>query len=137
MEKHLNKKLEETTARMMQGVDVEKPSIDFTASLMQGIHELETRKVTLYKPLISKSVWVGIALAFIGVIYFIAATNDPASSGLFNNLDFSVLTNNKITNGFSSISLPKTLVYAIGLFGFMLCVQIPFLKQHFDKRMSL
>ena len=137
MEKHLNKKIEDVTDRMMQNIGVEKPSVDFTASLMQNIHTLDTKKVTSYKPLISKPIWAGLAIAFIAVIYFIVSTNDTTSSGWINSLDFSVLTNNKLTNGLSSFSLPKTMAYAIGLFGIMLCVQIPFLKHHFDKRFQV
>jgi hypothetical protein len=44
MEEHLNKKLEISIDRMMKGIDVEKPSADFTTALMQRIEELETKK---------------------------------------------------------------------------------------------
>lgn len=134
MEKHLNKKLDDITNKMMKDVDVEKPSIDFSASLMQKIHELDAKKTASYKPLISKPVWACIAIAFVAVLYFIVSNSDSANSGWLHTLDFSVITNNEITNGLSTITLPKTFVYAIGLLGIMLCVQIPFLKHHFDKR---
>lgn len=134
MEEHLNKKLEETTDRMMKGIDVEIPSIDFTNSIMQEIIELETKNVTRYKPLISKPVWAVLGMAFVALLYFIVSTNESVSSDGLDYLDFSVITNNKFTNSLRSFTLPKTIAYAIGLFGLMLCVQIPFLKHHFNKR---
>jgi hypothetical protein len=137
MEEHLNKKLEISIDRMMKAIDVEKPSIDFTSDLMQRIEELETKKVTSYKPLISKPFWAGLGIVFMVLIYAIASGNKPANSGWLNNIDFSVLTNNTFTNSITSFALPKIMAYAIGLFGLMLCIQIPFLKHYFDKRFQV
>lgn len=136
MEKHLNKKLEETTNKLISGMDVEKPSVDFTASLMEHIHTLETNRVTQYKPLISKLGWMILSILLVITTVYIASTTNSSNIEWLNSVDFSVLTNNKVTNSFSSISLPKTVAYAIGLFGLMLCIQIPFLKHYFDKRLQ-
>jgi hypothetical protein len=137
MEEHINRKLEELTDRMMKEIDVEKPSMDFTNSIMQGIHEQETKKVTQYKPLISTPVWTGLGITFMGLLYFIVSTNETTNSNWLNNLDFSVLINNTFTDSITSFTLPKTMAYAIGLFGLMLCIQIPFLKHYFDKRFQV
>ncbi|WP_250434048.1 hypothetical protein [Hanstruepera flava] len=137
MEKHLNKKLEEITDRLMRGVEVENPSSDFTATIMQEILELEASKTTRYRPLISKPVWAVLSLILVLTTVYLALNSTDSNTSWLNSIDFYTLTNNKVTNAFSSISLSKTLVYAIGLFGIMLCVQIPFLKHHFDKRFQV
>lgn len=137
MEKHLNKKLEETTEKMIKGLHIEKPSADFTASLMQEILELEAKEATQYQPLISKPVWIILALVLVATTGYIALNSNTSNIEWLQSFDLSSLTQNKLTNGLSAMSLPKTFAYAIGLLGIMLCVQIPFLKHHFDKRFQV
>lgn len=136
MEKYLNKKLEETTEKMMKGLQVEKPSSSFTSSLIQEIQNLESKEATQYQPLISKPVWVTLVLILVATTLYIAFNSNTSNIEWLQSLNFSSLTQNKLTNGISAISLPKTFAYAIGLFGIMLCVQIPFLKHYFDKRLQ-
>ncbi|WP_223033868.1 hypothetical protein [Hanstruepera marina] len=137
MEKHLNKKLEETTDKLMSVAEVEKPSSNFTASIMQEIQELEASRATRYRPLISKPAWAVLSLVLVLTTVFLALNSNDSDTSWLNSIDFNALTNNKMANAFSSISLSKTLIYAIGLFGIMLCVQIPVLKHLFDKRFQV
>lgn len=137
MEKHLNKQLEVTTEKMMKGLEIDKPSEDFTSSLMQQIHALEATEATQYQPLISKPAWLVLTLILVATTSYIALNSNTSNIEWLQNFDLSSLTQNKLTYGLSAISLPKTFAYAIGLFGIMLCVQIPFLKHHFDKRFQV
>ena len=137
MEKYLNKKLEEAAENMMMDLQVEKPSSNFTSSLMQEIQNLETKEVTQYQPLISKPVWVALSFILIATTIFIAFNSNTSNMEWLQSFNFNDLFENKITHSLSSLSLPKTFAYAIGLFGIMLCVQIPLLKHHFNKRLQV
>lgn len=134
MEKHVDKSLEAIAQKMMKETRLEKPSLDFTNSIMQQIAVLETKKPFVYKPLISKKAWALIGLVLIGFMYVINSENPSNDLTWFDAIRFESLFNNQLFSGFSTITLPKTLLYAIGFFGLMLCIQIPFLKHHFDKR---
>ena len=137
MEKHLNKKLEETTEKMMKDLQVEKPSSNFTSFLMQEIQNLDTKEATQYQPLISKPVWIVLSLILIATTIFIAFNSNTSNMEWLQSFNFNDLFENKLTHGLSAIALPKTFAYAIGLFGLMLCLQIPLLKHHFNKRLQI
>ena len=137
MEKHLDKKLDELTNRMMQDSSLEKPSFNFTDAVMQKIEIASKNKITDYKPLISKPIWGLISLSFFVVLYMIVSTSTSSDSTFFNTLNFDTLFDNQITKSFSSVSFSKTVMYTITLFGLMLCVQIPILKNYFDKRFEV
>lgn len=134
MKEQTDNDLESLTKKLFEGMDKETPSFDFTYHVMAQVDALAKNKVTTYQPLISKTGWILIGSAFIAFIAYILYSNQVADLGWFDAINFNVFTNNEFTEGLSRIALPKTVVYAIVLFGLMLCVQIPFLKHHFDKR---
>ncbi|PIA82246.1 hypothetical protein BFR04_10790 [Gaetbulibacter sp. 4G1] len=129
MKENEDKYLDDFTKKIIKKASLESPSIHFTSEIMSQVKALNKSKVIAYKPLISKQTWVLIALSFIGLcIYLIFGTETHQSSWL-GSLDFS-----KFTNVLSGFTISKTLMYAIAFFGLMLCIQIPVLKNHFDKQ---
>ena len=98
---------------------------------------IKTSDVTVYKPLISKSIWILIALGFITLIgYLIFGTTSQESEALFT-INFDVLFNNRFTETLSAMKFSDTLMYAVVSLGIMLFIQIPLLKNYFDNRLAI
>lgn len=137
MKENDDKYLKDFTKKVIKKADLESPSIHFTSEIMSQVNVLNNKNITAYKPLISKKVWVFIALGFILLcVYFVLGTETQQSSW-FGTLDFSALSNNKLSDVLSSFTVSKTLAYAVALFGLMFGIQIPILKHYFDKRLNV
>jgi hypothetical protein len=105
---------------------------------MSQVEASQYSKATRYKPLISKPVWVVISIGFLSfVAYLLFQKNTKSSSEWFTNIDFSLIFDNALTKLFSNLQFSNIFVYAMLLFAIMLCVQISWLKNYFDKRLSV
>jgi hypothetical protein len=134
MEEQENKHLDNLSKKIIQRVAVESPSFNFTDAVMYKVNALSESKVTVYKPLISKTSWFIIGFCVLGLVsYILLFGSKTESSNLLQYLDLSMLSKIDI-DVLPSVSLSKTFTYAILFFGLMVCVQIPLLKNHFDKR---
>ncbi|NMH86411.1 hypothetical protein [Flavivirga algicola] len=136
MNENADKYLDDLTKRVIKETSLESPSFNFTASVMSQVTELNDHSVTAYKPLISKKGWIIISIIFLGLVAYMLFGIQKEQTNWFDALDLSILYNNKITGLFSGFSIPKTLTYAIALFGFMFCIQVPILKNHFNRRLQ-
>lgn len=136
MEKHLNKKIEQLSDRLMKDSALEKPSLHFTDAVLQSIQKYKVREVTDYKPLITKQGWMGIGIGFVLMIYLIITNSDPSEAGWLQSINFNKLFDFKFMENLFSMSVSKSVSYTILLFGLMLFVQIPILKNHFNKRLE-
>lgn len=136
MNENADKYLDNLTKKVIKETPLESPSFNFTASVMSQVTELSQDSVTMYKPLISKTGWIVISIVFLALIAYLLFGIQEESSSWFNTLDFSVWSNNKVTNLLSGLSIPKTLTYAVVLFGFMFSIQIPLLKNYFNQRLQ-
>lgn len=137
MEKHFDKKIEELSDRLMKESSLEKLSFNFTDAVMKEVNQVSVSKITEYKPLISKQIWVLIASALLVVLYIIVNNSNPSETNLFDVINFNALFEHQFITSFSSITVSKTVMYTIVLFGLMLCVQIPILKNYFDRRLEV
>ena len=134
MNENVDKKLDNLSRKVMGNSVVESPSVNFTQNLMSQIISLNTSKVTTYVPLISKRVWLLIAVAFLGVLgYLIIGTSGEQNTSI-TDYGLDRIFNMQYSNPLSSVEFSQTLIYAVALFAIMLCIQIPILKRHFDKR---
>ena len=137
MKNNIDKHLEKLTNKIMEETSLESPSFDFTDNIMSQVQIIKTSDVTVYKPLISKSIWILIALGFITLIgYLIFGTTSQESEALFT-INFDVLFNNRFTETLSAMKFSDTLMYAIVSLGIMLFIQIPLLKNYFDNRLAI
>ncbi|TYA54794.1 hypothetical protein [Formosa maritima] len=137
MKEKKNNQLDTLIKDVMKQSALETPSFNFTANVMQQIAADSKNTATVYKPLISKTGWVVMFIGVLAIIVYILLSGDSQSNGWIDSIDFSVLSNIKIPNLFSGIQFSHTTMYALLFFGIMVCVQIPFLKNYFNKRMSL
>ncbi len=137
MKEKENKKMDVLIEDVMKQTELESPSLNFTSNVMQQILADSKSSATVYKPLITKTGWVGLFLSVLALVLYIVVSGDSQNSEWFNAIDFSVLTKFNLTNLFSGIKLSNTTLYAFILFGGMICVQIPLLKNYFDKRLNM
>ncbi|GAA3626678.1 hypothetical protein [Flavivirga jejuensis] len=137
MNENADKYLEDLTKKVIKETPLENPSFNFTTSVMSQVtEELSNNSVTAYKPLISKMGWGIISIVFLALIACMLFDTQETSTHWLNSIDLSVLYNNKVTSVLSGFSIPKTLTYAVVLFGLMFCIQIPLLKSHFNQRLQ-
>ncbi|WP_428224087.1 hypothetical protein [Flavobacterium sp.] len=117
----------------MKDQKLDSPSFDFTEKIMSQIAVSNSSPETVYKPLISKSVFVGIIgilIALVGCsLLYGNQTNER-----FVYFDFSVFYNNSLMGVFH---MSKTASYSILLTTLFFWVQISFLKNHFDKKFEV
>lgn len=139
MNANTDKYIEKLVNKMMKETSLEVPSIDFTDEVMDRVLALSSSKATVYKPLISKKGWVLISIGFIAITSYAIFGFKSEPSGFMNSIDFSILSNNKITHTLSSLKAPsvsisKAFGYALMFLGLMICIQIPFLKHYLNQR---
>ncbi len=130
--KESDKNIEQLIDKMMAEEKLQSPSFDFTSKIMAEVLVLEEKKLKTYKPLISKSTWIFIGLALLGLIIYASLF-----SGTSQNLEIGKVYTDKISNTFSGIHLSKNIVYAILIVPFMILVQVGILKNYFDKKYQL
>lgn len=113
----------------MKMSSLESPSRDFTDSVMSYIENIPVSSVTVYKPLISKWVWI-----FVGLIVFLFYGYMAFQATAINYIDFSIIYDNKLVDVISSIEISKATAYGLLLSALMLLIQISLLK-YFKKRL--
>jgi membrane-associated PAP2 superfamily phosphatase len=136
MKEHTEQHLDELAKKVMQSSPLEKPSLDFTANIMAKVDAITTNNITVYKPLISKRMWLVIAVLVVGSLFYGVFGSGLEGLSWFDKVDFSIFSNNKITDAISGIKFSKTLIYAVGLCGLVFFIQIPMMKHYLDKRLE-
>lgn len=129
-EKHIN----QIVGNTMTASSLEKPSPNFTNSVLSKIEALETSKFK-YEPVISQRIWLAIAAFSIVGLALIVVVNPQSQSsylGSFNNIfqyqmDWSFMPS-------LSLEYSKIFFYAILIFGLMFAIQISYLKYYFRRR---
>ena len=134
MKAHEDKGIENIVRKVMQDSGKESPSIHFTNQVMAQVEALQSSKITVYKPLISKPIWSMIGFAILATCLYLYLNTPSNEISWLSSINFDAITNNSITQTVSGFKMSKTLMYAIVFLSLMICVQVPLLKNHFDKR---
>lgn len=136
MVEDINKHIDSLVEKVVKESSLESPSLDFTSNIMSQIEAVSQNEITVYEPLISKRVWLAISILVIGSLSYGILGNGLESLGWFDNIDYSIISNNKVTEVISGITFSKTLMYAVGLCGLLFFIQIPMMKHYFDKQLE-
>lgn len=136
MVEDINKHIDNFVDKVVKDFSLESPSLDFTSNIMSQIECITQSEITVYKPLISKQVWFIIGVLIVAGLTYLMLGNSLQTTGWFDGLDYSLISNNKVTAALSSITFSKTLMYAIIFLGVVFFIQIPLLKNYFDKRLE-
>ena len=129
--KENDKNIENLIDKMMSETSLQSPSIDFTERIMSQVLIVEKNKINVYKPLISKQIWIFIISA---LILFAFYTIMKSSNNYLN-------TNELYTEGvfdlFSRIQISTKSLYIILIVPVMILIQIPLLKNYYNKKYQL
>jgi hypothetical protein len=133
MKENKNNQLENFTDHIMKGTALESPSADFTSKVM--FHALAAPKsnVTIYKPLISKSVFAGIFGCFVAAFICLPDNATPQANRWLSDI-YSILMGNQ-THLFA-FEFSEIATYAVVFATLVLFVQIFLLKQHFERQIE-
>lgn len=134
MKENIDKQMEKLTDKVMKHSVIESPSFDFTENVMSQVIAFEESRVTSYQPLISKRAWILIFVGFFAFLAYVIFVTKPETSDWFNIVDMNTERASKLLNG---IQTPRIAAYGVGLLAMMLLIQIPLLKNYFDKRLSI
>jgi hypothetical protein len=136
MKANSDKHIENLVDKIMKDVSLDTPSSNFTTNVMTQVETIVNKSTIKYQPLISKRSWFLISIAVMALISYFVFDASLESSGWFSGIDFSFVSNNKLTSSLSSFKLSKTTFYAVIMLSVMLFVQIPVLKYYFNKRLN-
>lgn len=136
MKEHTDQQLDKLAQKVVKQSELESPSLDFTANVMKAVNASNISHVTVYKPLISKRGWLVVAMLCVGAFAYLFYFGGAEDLGWFDNVDYSLLSDNKITEALGSVTFSKILIYAIALFGLVWFVQISLIKNLLNKRLQ-
>ena len=131
-----NKHIEELDAfakKYVKEIPQEKPSIDFTADIMQNILTESRSSVFTPKALITKKGWF-LIIGLLLVAIFMPFKQMKETTIKLPELNFSFFDKIQIPNLFESFAVSNTVLYSIFFFGLMVLAQVIFLKGYFEKR---
>ncbi len=135
MKEHTEQHLDNLAKKTMTSSGLKSPSVDFTANVMKEVEHVTIGDTVQYKPLITKYGWFAIIAILTGVSIYVMF-NNTGNSTLIDAVDYSVISNNKVTNILSGITFSKTLMYAVSFFGLVFFIQIPLMKHFMNKRLE-
>lgn len=116
--------------KVMKETSLETPSFDFTSKIMAQVSVLEQSKIKKYKPLISKTGWFGIFGCLIAFITYTFFNGSPESQ-----LDINLSA--EISNIVPAVHFSGITTYTVLIVTLMVLIQIPLLKNYFDKRFEV
>lgn len=128
-----DKKLEQFIDKLMADDTLEKPSANFTDTVLNS---LETKSLAVtYKPLIPKWMWalIGIALLTLIVYSLLNQQDSGTESKLSELLNLSQIEFNPLQN--VNFNFSKTLIYSMVAFTVMIGLQVPLLKTYLNNRL--
>ncbi|MDX6190567.1 hypothetical protein SGQ83_14490 [Flavobacterium sp. Fl-318] len=129
--KESDKNIENLIDKMMAETTLESPSIDFTSKLMVQILATEKSKVKAYAPLISKQIWFAIAAALITMTIYVVMTGGE------KNTKIDALYAVNFADLLPAITISNNILYAFLVIPFMILIQIPLLKNYYERKYPL
>lgn len=127
MSNNVEKQLDSLSNKILKEAPLDMPSLDFTDTVMSQIEAAPQSSVTKYKPLLPKQFWIVVVTLMIALLSYVFSNNTTITSGWFSKVNFDILP---------EFSISKIAVYTIVLFGMMVVIQVPILKNYFNKRLE-
>lgn len=131
MKANEDKLLEKLVDGIMKDSKLETPSSDFTTKLMSQVLATKTSEVYLYKPLISKPVFILIIGCVISLFIYLFVNREVPTNSWVNYLNFRTVFNYHSTSLFN---FSKIAIYSIVFATLLLFIQISFLKKQFENQ---
>jgi hypothetical protein len=132
MHEKIDEQMDNLLKKVIVKASLETPSFDFTAQIMTQLVAKKQSQSTIYKPLISRTVWITIFVGFAVLIAYSFFGMQQESQNWIR--DFDGLTYSAIFNKFPKITVSKTVLYALVSLSVMTLIQVSVLKDYLDKR---
>lgn len=130
------KKIEEFTKQLIKEAGVESPSSNFVKNIMSSIAvEKSSIKKLTYTPIISKPVWVVMALFFSAICVFIV-TGMVDASVFQKYLNFNIFSKIATLNLFENIRFSPTFTFSFVVFSILVWVQLVVIRNFVNKQNS-
>ncbi|WP_300568278.1 hypothetical protein [Flavobacterium sp.] len=130
MKANEDKHIEKLVDHMMKDTHLETPSFDFTSKVMVQVLTTKTSNVTIYKPLISKKAMITVGSVLLAlIVYSFFYDSVHSSKWTIPHIDFIPFNNTTMPFQFS-----KATTYSVVLTTIMLFIQIPLLKNYFNRK---
>lgn len=129
-----NKELDDFIRKSVKELGLEKPSVDFTDTVLSKIH-LESQKTVLrHQPLFSKTTWF-VVLSLVSFIFVYAIFGGSGSeSTLLAAVELNKLTSINLSLNLPKFSLPAAFIYGSVVVTFFVWIQVFLVKKQLDKR---
>ena len=132
--KHDDKRITDLINKLMHADNLESAPIGFTDNVMAKIEALSQSKSTIYKPLIPSSVWWLLGIGFIALVTYVLFNKPTTNESFIDHYNLPEVSMNFLEG--MSLDLSSSLMYAMVFFAVMISIQIPLLKQYFNKRLA-
>lgn len=136
MDKETDKQLEEFTEKLLGHMARETPSFDFTTRVMSQVKVLSESYEPRHKPLISKKLWLFMAVFVAGVFSYSIFGNVQTENSWLSYIKLDIWPNFN-TFFFSEYKISNVFLYGLVGFTLFMGIQILLLKNHFDKRFAM
>lgn len=128
-----NNELEDFIRKSIKEVGLEKPSVDFTDSVLSKIAANQKDSVLINKPLFSKTTWF-IILAAIGFIFgYAILTNSNNESTWLAAVQLNKFTSFNLSLNLPSLGYSRTFIYGSIAVALFVWIQVFLLKQRLNK----
>jgi len=131
-----DKNIERYVQKVVKESALESPSHDFTSKVMANVLAMDKSKVTVYKPIISKTGWVLIFGGIITTIVYFIITGGTQGEGQTWSFGPGVKDFIKTFSDVHLFQFSRTTINVIVLSTILMIIQIILLKNHLDKRLA-
>lgn len=129
---------EQGTRDLLKNVELDRPSLDFSANVMEQISGLNENVVRSHKPIIGKGMWFGIITSVLLVLsYTIFFTK--SGTGIFGNaMDKLGAASEMLEFQIPSLDLPISpiMLNCLLIFGVFMLVQIFLIRKQHNRQFS-
>jgi uncharacterized membrane protein YbhN (UPF0104 family) len=136
MESNEDKKLDQLIRKSIRLRSFDAAPEDFEELILQKIQAVKMKDKEPYKPLISAFGWTVIGLGFLALITYLVIISYGQPSIWLKGIDYTGSFQNKFLKDFDVLKFSSAVFYSVVCFFIVLAVQLPFLKQHFDKQLN-
>ncbi len=134
MDKEIDKELNELVGKLLQETPLESPALNFTSKIMAQVETLPKNELFIYRPLISKNVWVSIGLILFMGSLLVVFGNVEIRTSLMDVMTIAKRPSFELFANLSQFDMPNAFVYGVLGFSFFACIQIVMIKRRHDKR---
>lgn len=133
-----NKKLDDFVRKTVKEVGLEKPSLEFTDSVLSRI-QTHSEKSTVfdYQPLLSKRVWLIVGSLISLVFAYLIFGNPKMGDVWFSIARLNRFTQFNLSGIVPDLAVSNTFIYGFIIFTFFMMIQVLIIKQRFDKRYDM